>query len=438
MMKRYKKAKICSVWSVIPAFILMAYIPGGPAVQAAEDTIKIGVIGPMKYVQGIHHLAAAEIARDEIMAAGGISVGGKQYKIRLVQADSNEIASVTDAVNAMERLIANEKVDFIVGGFRSEATLAMMEVNADFKTIFLSCGPASPDLSVQVAKNYNRYKYWFRGGPPNSISSAPSAFMFIEMVAGAVRKELGIEKPKIAILADKALYIEPAVKMLESQLPNRGLEVVGTWRPSFTASSVMTELTAIKAAGAQMIFTYAAGSAGVAYSNQWGELKIPAAMFGLNVEAQRIQHWKNTEGRCAYLAMTAFFAKAAATKRSIPFYDKFVAKVGDAPTSTASSYDAIWMLKDAIERAGSLQKDAIVTALEKTNFEGAQGRLVYYPNDHKWPHDLQWGPGFVTMFSVQWRDGEMKVVWPDGSKAIGGVRYEGTVDYKLPPWMAKK
>ena len=143
-MKRYKKAKICSVWSVIPAFILMAYIPGGPAVQAAEDTIKIGVIGPMKYVQGIHHLAAAEIARDEIMAAGGISVGGKQYKIRLVQADSNEIASVTDAVNAMERIIANEKVDFIVGGFRSEATLAMMEVNADYKTIFLSCGPASP------------------------------------------------------------------------------------------------------------------------------------------------------------------------------------------------------------------------------------------------------------------------------------------------------
>jgi len=406
--------------------------------EKSTGKIKIGVIGPMKYVQGIHHWAAAEMARDEINGAGGIKAGDKTYLIELVKADSNEIASVTDAVNAMERIIVNEHADFIVGAFRSEATLAMMEVMADYKKIFLSCGPSAAKLSEQVKKDYNRYKYWFRGGPPNSVSSVPSFFMNVDMVKKAVQKGLNIEKPKIAILADKALYIEAAVKMMEDQLPKRGLELVGTWRPSFTASSVLTELTAIKNAGAQMIFTLAAGPAGIAYSNQYGELKIPAAMFGLNVEAQRIQHWGDTQGRCAYLTMTAFFAPAAATKRTIPFYENFIKKVEDAPTSTAITYDGIYILKDGIERAGSLDEEAVIKAIEKTDLGGAQGRLVYYPNDHKYPHDLVWGPGYVTMFSVQWRDGEMKVVWPDGSEAISGLRYEGTVDYQLPPWMLKQ
>ena len=42
-------------------------------------------------------------------------------KIVLVKADSNEFLNVTDATNAMERLMTQDKVDFVVGGFRTEA-----------------------------------------------------------------------------------------------------------------------------------------------------------------------------------------------------------------------------------------------------------------------------------------------------------------------------
>lgn len=439
MSKNDKKRKM-KRWNAVPFICIAIWLLGLPIGAFAEtfsDKIDIGVLGPMKYVQGNHHWAAATIAAEEINAAGGVMVGKKRYELKLLKADSNEIANVTDAVNAMERIISNNKVNFIVGAFRSEATLAMMEVMADHRTIFLSCGPSSPDLAEQVKKNYNRYKYWFRGGPANTTASMPTAFMTANMAAEAVRKELKIEKPKVAIMADKALYCEPAVSMLQEQLPKLGMEIVGVWRPSFTASSVMSELTAIKAAGAHIIFTYAAGQAGIAYSNQAGELQIPAAMIGLNVEAQRLDHWKNTNGRCNYQAMYAFFAPAAAGKKSIPFYNKFVEKVGDAPTSTASTYDAVYMIKEAVERAGTIENEAVIAELEKTDFQGSQGRLAFYPPDHKWPHDLQWGVGYLTYSYVQWRDGKMQTVWPDGSKLIGGIKYEGTIDYKLPPWMIK-
>ena len=51
-------------------------------------TIKIGVIGPMQFVQGKGHWAGATLAADEINARGGVQVGSEKMKIELVKADS--------------------------------------------------------------------------------------------------------------------------------------------------------------------------------------------------------------------------------------------------------------------------------------------------------------------------------------------------------------
>ncbi len=103
---------------------------------AFGQEIKIGVIGPMKFVQGIGHWNGALMAADEINAKGGVKVGDKMMKIKLIQADSNEFLNVTDATNAMERLITSDKVDFVVGGFRTEAVLAMQDIAMDKKSNF--------------------------------------------------------------------------------------------------------------------------------------------------------------------------------------------------------------------------------------------------------------------------------------------------------------
>ncbi|MBA4422354.1 MAG: hypothetical protein C0390_04520 [Syntrophus sp. (in: bacteria)] len=97
----------------------------------AAGTIKIGVIGPMNFVQGKGHWNGAVMAAEEINAKGGVQVGKEKMKIELVKADSNEFINPTDATNAMERLITSDKVDFIVGGFRTEAVLAMQDIAMD-------------------------------------------------------------------------------------------------------------------------------------------------------------------------------------------------------------------------------------------------------------------------------------------------------------------
>jgi len=107
-----------------------------------------------------------------------------------------------------------------------------------------------------------------------------------------------------------------------------------------------------------------------------------------------------------------------------------VARSGQFPTYNAGTYDAIHIWKEAAERANSLDADAIVVEMEKTDFASSAGRIVF---DDK--HDVKWGPGFVTAVGTQWQDGELVAVWPYG---WAGITYEGTVEYKLPPWMIEE
>src|SRR5688500_4729275 len=138
------------------------------AAAHGQNAVRIAILGPMAFVQGEHHWAGAQMARDDINKAGGINVGGKRMQIELVRGDTNEIQSIPDATNAIERVITRDKADFLIGGFRSEAVLAMQEVAADYKKIFLGAGSAHPQLGMRVEQSYERYKYWFRVTPLNS------------------------------------------------------------------------------------------------------------------------------------------------------------------------------------------------------------------------------------------------------------------------------
>ncbi|MBI5523188.1 MAG: ABC transporter substrate-binding protein [Desulfarculus sp.] len=399
---------------------------GQPALAASP--IKIGVLGPMAFTQGEGHWNGATLAAEEINAASGIQVGGEKRTIELVKVDTNEFLSIPDATNATEMAISRHKVDFMVGGFRTEAVQVMQDIAMDAKKIFIGCGAAHPELCTRVTKDYNRYKYWFRLTPINSTYLGKVDFLLLAMVATEMKKALGLEKLKVAIVAEKAAWADPIVKAAEETLPAKmGMEVVGTWRPSPVAKDCTAELAAIQRAGAHIIFTTFSSSVGLTFAKQWGELKVPAANVGINVESQKSGFWGATGGKGEYTVTVNTLARVKITDKTIPFYDKYLERFKEAPNYTAGTYDALFLIKEAVEKAGSTDSDKVVTELEKVDSLDTAGRVVFDKS-----HDITWGPKHITSIGTQWQDGKMLCVWPNGWE---GVTFEGTVPHKLPPWV---
>jgi branched-chain amino acid transport system substrate-binding protein len=400
--------------SLLLAFAALA----ASSVQA--QTLKIAILGPMSQPQGENHWAGALMARDDINKAGGINVGGRKMMIELVRGDTNEHASIPDATNTMERVITRDKVDFLIGGFRSEAVLAMQEIAADYKKIFLGAGSAHPQLGLRVAQDYNRYKYWFRVTPVNSTDLGKTLVGVLGQVAGQIRKDLNTPTPKIALLAEKAIWVEPILKALPPVFQKMQMEVVGTWQPSAVATDVTAELAAIDRAGANIVFTLLSGPVGITVGRQMGERNMKAVAFGINVEAQKEEFWQAAAGKANFVATLDTYAEVEMTPKTIPFVQAFKARFGKMPTYNAGTHDAIYLLKEAIEKANSTDVEKLVPVLEGMSFVGAGATIEF----DKKTHDPVWAPGKNTGIAVQWQDGKKIAFWPPNVK--------GMQPFKLP------
>jgi branched-chain amino acid transport system substrate-binding protein len=386
---------------------------------AQAQTIKIAILGPMAFVQGENHWAGAEMARDEINKAGGVNVGGKRRQIELIRADTNEIQSVPDATNAVERVITRDRVDFLIGGFRSEAVLAMQEVAMDHKKIFLGAGAAHSKLGQNVEDNYSRYKYWFRYTPTKDVDLARTLFAVMNSIAQQIRTELKTDTPKVALLAEKAVWTQALVAAAQKNLPAMKMEVVGLWQPSATATDVTAELSAIDRTGANIVFTMLSGPVGIVVGRQMGERNMKAVAWGINVEGQKEEFWQAAAGKAQFVSTLDTYAEVEMTPRTVPFVRAFKERYRKMPTYTAATYDAIHMLKAVIEKEGSLDADKLVAAIEKVEHIGT-GSIVTFDKRH----DLVWAVGKTAGIAVQWQDGQKVPFWPPTVK--------GMKPFKLP------
>ncbi len=410
----------------------------------AAKTVKIGVIGPMNFMQGKGHWNGATMAAEEINAKGGIRVGKRKMKVELVKADSNEMLNVTDAISAMELLLTRHKVDFIVGGSTPEAVLAMQDIAMDYKKIFIGCGAGHPELCIRVAKDYKRYKYFFRGIPINSRFQVKTSLFQMATVGGIMKKYLDIARVKVAIVAEKSVWVDPMMKAAQGSIPKMGMEVAGLWRPSAVATDLKPELSAIRRAGAHMIFTTFSSSVGVPFSRQAGELQIPAVQVGINVEAQMDGFWQATQGMGNYVMTIHTYARGVEVNElTAPFVEQYIKRFGDVPPYTADTYSAIvHTIVPAVEIAGTLNSDKLVEVIENRDpYKVPSGTIAYIKDTEGRPlHDLKWGPDFLTSLGVQWQDGKLVAVWPYKWKPTPQapeITYKGVVPYKIPPWVMK-
>jgi len=143
--------------------------------------------------------------------------------------------------------------------------------------------------------------------------------------------------------------------------------------------------------------------------------------------------WKTFDGKIGGLMNGIFEIGNIPSEYYAPakkFYDSYKKRYGKAIQSghgPAPSYESVYILKEAIERAGSLDPDAIVASIEKTDKMGVMGRIKFDEG-----HQVIYGTDpaqTATGCFFQWtEDGKRKIVYP---KSLA----EGEI--VLPPWVKK-
>jgi branched-chain amino acid transport system substrate-binding protein len=399
----------------------------GPA--AAQKPIVLGAPLSSAYLYGWDAERGIRLAVDEINAAGGVAVGDKKRPFAVEVIDTRDLepgVPVSEALMAVERLILNKGADFIVGGpNRSEAALAAMSLLSKHKKVsIVTSGVLTPKYHQTVAENYDKFKYAFRihGEAVNLIGEIIANFADLKEKHGLT---------KVFIMAQDVSHARGAAEVMGKVAGSKGFEVTGTEIYPTGATDFSMGLLKARSTGAQIINIWMDMPESAILLKQWYDLKIPALPFGSTLAAaEQPGFWDATEGKGEYTlcnVVNAGNAPSEATPWTMKFYNAYTEKWGVEPEGlgASSSYMAVYALKDAIERAGTIDSDKVVTALENIDLMGVYGRLRFDPKTHQVIPSTDPEEGAVGSI-LQWQDGKRVVVYPK-SIAMGEIL--------LPPWM---
>ena len=141
---------------------------------------------------------------------------------------------------------------------------------------------------------------------------------------------------------------------------------------------------------------------------------MKAVAFGINVEAQKDGFWQATAGKGNHVATLDTYAEVEMTPKMIPFVKAFKERYKKSPTYNAGTYDAIDLIRIAVEKAGSMDADKLVPIIEKTQYVGT-GAILEFDKSH----DPVWGIGKDTGIAIQWQNGKKVPFWPPTVKGMG-------------------
>jgi len=419
--------------SIVLAMVLflamLSLVPAGPA--RAADPIVLGCPLSTAFLYGWAAERGFTLAVEEINAAGGVQVGAAKRPLKIEVIDTRDLepgVPVSEALLALEKLILDKKADFIVGGpVRSEAALAAMPLLSKHKKVsILTTGSLTPNYHAMIAEQYDKFKYCFRihGEAKNLVGEIFANF-------AQLKEKHGFNS--LFIMAQDVSHARGAAELVKKLATDKGWNVTGLEIYPTGATDFSLGLLKAKDTKTEIINIWMDMPESAILLKQWYDMKVPALPFGSTLAAaEQPGFWKATDGKGEFTlcnVVNAGNAPSNATDWTMKFFDAYAKrwKVEPEGLGSSSSYMAVYTLKDAIERAQSLDSDKVVVELEKTDLMGVYGRLRFDPKSHQVIPAADPKEGAVGSI-LQWQAGKRVVVYPK-SIAMGEIQ--------LPPWMKK-
>jgi len=366
--------------AVVGFFLVLGFVFSFSA--HAADPIVFGVPTSTGLVEGKEGLAVVEMAVADINAKGGVKVGSEKRMLKVESIDIRDGAPgvpVPEALMGIEKIILEKKpTALLIGPFRSEALLAAMDILAKYKVPMLGTIAMVPASEEKIKKEPDKYKYVFR-------TCLNSKYLAINLsgIMSFINKEFGFNKVYI-MHQDVAWARAGADGMVKNYFEKAGWTVVGQESYPTGASDFSSGLMKVRSGGAQVILPIFDMPQSGTLVKQWKSMKVPALMAGFISPLAGPGAWQTFEKKIGGAINCNFELGSAIASKKVPSsveflnaYEKKYGKPMEAGHGPGPTYESVYILKEAIERAGSLDPDALVAEIKKTDRSGVMGRIKY-------------------------------------------------------------
>jgi branched-chain amino acid transport system substrate-binding protein len=356
-----------------------------------------------------------EFAAKKINDAGGVKVGGKCYHIKITYYDDE--STPARAAQLVERLISQDKVKFVLGPYSSPLTKAILPVTEKYKTPVVQSEAASRSLFTQG------YKYHFGIVATSEKYLTPVIDMAAEAAKKAGKKPSAV---KVAMIYQDDSFSLDVRQGVVDLVKKYGMSTVVDDRMPKDLNDVTTFFTKVKALKPDVLLISGHEKGAATAARQMGEHKTDVPLIGItHCEAAKVvtdfpkiaegfvcpTQWDET-----MKASDPMFGTAAnynkEMKAAHPEYK-------NVPYQTAQASAAVYVWKDAFERAQSLDQEKVREALTKTDLPTFYGHVKFAPDGSN--------PG-KTIVMRQIQGGKYVVVAPP-AVAAASVVYPRDANY---------
>ena len=320
------------------------------------NVITLGMIGPLTgsvAVYGTHIANGVDLAVEEINAAGGVTLSDGTYQLAVERKDDQ--GDTTECVNAMNALIS-EGIQLVVGSATSGCTSAITSIANSEGVVLITRSGTADSLTTQM-------DYVFRT-------------CFRDSFQGQLAAQYAADKgyTKVGIVYCSAdTYSSGLRDAFVSACADKGIDIVAEESvATMTEVDYTNQFNQMVAAGAELVFT-------PFYYDVMGPYLIPQARSvgfdGILLGGDGVDNTETTIPDGADLSaynnvmfINHYSTELATSDVSAKFVESYEAKYGESPNNfDALAYDAVYVLKDAMESCGAADAASVQAALADTS-----------------------------------------------------------------------
>jgi branched-chain amino acid transport system substrate-binding protein len=385
---------VCGVVFVAPAH----------AAQTLDLGIPLPLTGPHAKF-GEMAKRSYEIAMEEINAAGGI----KGMKVALRFEDGQGKPEVSRSI--VEKLIDVRKQPILFGDYSSSCSKAIAAVANERKIPYLVVTGADDAITQQ------NYDYVFRINPSNAYYASGLGSFLVEVVKPA----------SIAILYESSDFGTSGADEMEKYAAKVGMKVLVKEKYEKGAVDFKPILTKVKTLKPDVIYMVSYVMDASLLMKQIKELRIDAKIFAGGAAGFAIPEFlHNAKDAAEYVVTATLWSPQVNYPGAKEYAEKYRAQFGEYPSyHGVEAYSALYVVKDAIERAESMAPADLQKAMKATKMMTAFGPVQFEDKDgYK-------NQNFMDTLVLQVIKGKHETIWP---ASFASAKYV----YPIPTWRERR